>query len=88
MIRWKRTPLAVQGAAGLLCAVILLAGRSERLMKNRRILAIVLSGVSLSAWLIGLRFGLIMPLLPAGLAVLFLLLPDHRTKLSLRERKA
>jgi hypothetical protein len=88
MIRWKRTPLAVQGAAGLLCAVILLAGRSERLMKNRRILAIVLSGVSLSAWLIGLRFGLIMPLLPAGLTVLFLLVPDHRTKLSLRERKA
>ena len=88
MIRWKRTPLAVQGAAGLLCAVVLLAGRSGRLMKNRRTTALVLAGVSLSVWLIGLRFGVIVPLLPAGLTVLFFLLPDHRTKQGLRGRKA
>lgn len=86
MIRWKRIPLSVQGAAGLLCAVIMLAGRTRFLLKNGRVASLTLAGVTLSAWLVGLRFGVIVPLLPVGLTILFLFL--QRPERAPRERKA
>ena len=86
LISWKRIPLSVQGAAGLMCAVILLAGRTRFLLKNRRNAALALAGATLLAWIVGLRFGVIVPLLPAGLTILFLFL--QRPVRGPRERTA